>query len=295
LGSTLTFSRLQEDRELLAMETVGINIHFRLTGCVMALSLLFLAAQIPLVKKEMPNSRAALKYFAYQSRNIIQNFRLKPGVWLEAGSARLMAKEAEGGKLSGVTLYAGAGEDENGNKKKNNFHKVTGGKAEYAIAAQNENEARLRILMKSGTLRLPDWDKPGDITACEFATYENYIPLTYAASFQKNWREHTDRQLRLRLADSERYGVQESQKQEISFELASRLSLILAVLALAFSSSFACERFSRLTRGFGFGLGLALLTAYWIVMVLSASLRMPWLTNPLYLALTVGGLSFIRR
>lgn len=292
LGSMLTLSRLQEDKELLAFETLGININAFLRYLMIGIGLFFLLIQFPLVGRHMPKARFYLKRFAYQSKNLIQNFKLEAGAWQDLGTARLLAKKANGNHLTDVTLYVSKSHAEKNDSSQ--VYRVLGQSAHYEIIREDAQHANLKIRFTAGSLDYPNREKPGDITICEFTTYENSIPLSYSTPLVRTWREHTNLELKKILSNPSDYQVTKMDIRDIRFEYESRLSLIFASLALAIVSVYASQRFRALTRGFGFGLALALLAFYWITMVASASFQLPWLTNIAYLGVTLPILALLR-
>ena len=134
--------------------------------------------------------------------------------------------------------------------------------------------ASTELTVFDGKLSYPDPSKLGNATIMQFATYENYIPMETTQAPPPGIRELSTRELKADQASSER-----------RIEIGSRTTLAFSPVALALVCVLTSLKMGRKSKGYGFGLALALLSAYWILLVLGTSLAKPWIVNPSYLFL----------
>lgn len=275
LGVILTNARLQEDREFLAMESVGVDIQRWTMGFLMILGAVFCASLYPLVHQIGPQSRLHIKQFAFHGRNPSDNLRVEPKTWLDLEHTQLFAEEVHGPALRNVVLYSNQQRKESqAPGSEDSPYKVTGKNAVYRIIAEAPQEgrpARVQLFLRifPGTLEYPDLSRPGHVTACSFSSYENYIPINTDQMPQPGIREKSSAQLRAKMKNS----------KDDRLELESRHSLAFSPLFLCFACGLVSFAMGRRSKGFGFGLALALLGLYWISFVLFSSVQQPWAIN----------------
>ncbi|MBI4368940.1 MAG: LptF/LptG family permease [Elusimicrobia bacterium] len=279
LGIALTIGRLQEDRELLALESLGINAARQLTMVAVVLGGIGYYGLGHLVHEVSPRSRLDIKRFAYEGRDLSRNFKIEPRTWVDLQSAQIFAEETVGNTLKNVVIYSRRnGNDAPPDGAVEEFpYKVTGSSATYFIVENDESGAALEapllfLKVAQGKLEYPDASKIGHVTTCRFDSYENYVPLKPTAALEPGIRETGSRQLKL------------NSPEDISgrTEIGAREAVALSPLSLAFVCAVVCFRMSRRSKGFGFGLALTLLAFYWIFMVACVTIGVPWLSNPAF-------------
>ncbi|GEM_PF-6614859 len=276
LAVTLTISRLHDDHELLAFETLGINIVGRLKCILLIVAVLFVGAEFPLIHKFSPRARLNMRQFIFQGKNPLEKFTIEPKTWIDLSRIKLFAEEAKGNHLGNVAVYIS---EENAKNGKNSFfYKITARKASYSMVNPGSQERLLNLKLESGKMELPYPERPGEITTCYFGSYENFVPLDPPRAFRQGWEEY-------RTKDLVKLAAAPQSPAEIKVELASRWNFIFSPLALIFVSGYLALHLGRKSKGFGFGLALSLLAVYWIVMVLCSSIKVPLLTNFAYFSL----------
>lgn len=286
-GITLTISRLQEDKELLAMASFGVSIHrfLALTAVLLGAVASYLIG--PLLHQVIPKAKSALKMYAYEGTKSLKNFRIEPKTWADLTNAQIYAQEIHDNKMKNVVIYARRPRQENGSESGTILYKVTGEEASYDIvmasAAGQAPAPQLYLAIDRGHLEYPEQAKAGDTSICRFGRYENSIPLKIEAMPQPNLREYPTKDLKRKILE---LAQEEERRKDLSFaktELSTRSTLALSPVSLAFVASLITLRLDRRSKSFGFGLSLALLAGYWTLLVISSTIGWPGLTNVAYL------------
>lgn len=273
LAVTLTISRLHEDHELLAFETLGLPIVRHLAGVLAVLALLALVPESLFLHRAMPQARLALKHFALQGKNSLDQFVIEPKTWIDLGNLKLFAESSKGDRLERVVVYVREKKDSQNN---GHLYKVTAKEASYDLFESGAADRIFKLVLYDGKLELPSREFKGDRTIFYFGSYENYITLDPPKVFKRGWSEHTTREL---MALAALNGAPSDLTQEVQ----GRFNLALSPLVLVLVSGFFSLHFGRKSKGFGFGLALGLLALYWLTLVFCSSVQAPLMTNIVYL------------
>ncbi|MEK7288495.1 MAG: LptF/LptG family permease [Elusimicrobiota bacterium] len=290
-GVALTISRMQEDRELLAMASLGAAIHRSLTFVALLLGCVASYLMAPLIHEIIPKTKLSIKSFAYEGTRLDNNFHIEPKTWIDLTNAQIYAASVHGNKMEDVVIYARRSDGGEGDTRADALYKVTGEKASYQIAVSTalnapRPQAQLLLNIERGHLEYPDRLKSGNTTICRFQTYENSIPLRIESTPEPGVREYTSSELRRKiLAWAQDYEENQKNLSAAKTEISTRGTLALSPISLTLISSIITLRLDKKSKGFGFGLSLALLGSYWIVLVLASTVGMPGIANPLYIGL----------
>lgn len=275
LALTLVLARMHEDREIIALEAVGVNFAAAMRLFLLFTGLGFAALQYPLVAEVAPEARFALKHFAYRRQDPAQTFKVEPATWLDLGSAQIYAARVSGQRLYEVVLYVRPqAEPAAPGAKKPLPYKVTSKEAAYELIADAHGRPLVKLILYVGKLEFINREAFGDAALCYFNEYAAFLALPEAASFIRNVKEYPWNQIK--------QASKNDSSPEVKTEYLWRLNLIFAPLVLALAGGLTALRFGRRSKGFGFGLGLALIACYWLMTVLFLSLNQPLLTNVAY-------------
>ncbi|MEK6544563.1 MAG: LptF/LptG family permease [Elusimicrobiota bacterium] len=274
LGAILTMARLHQDRELFALEALGVDVVSYLRGILLALGVIFALIEYPLATDLASRARCALKNFAFYGKSPSDTFRVEPKTWLDLGSAQIFAEEANGLELRGVTLYTDA---EKGAEDALPY-RATSQTARYSLYNDaSTHTPGMSITLGVGKLEFPQPESLGDVSLAYYSSYQTSLALPAVGVFVKRYKDYAFTELRAAL--------RKDAGSELRLEYESRLSLALAPLALAVGGGFAAVALGRRLKGFGFGLALAVIAAYWICNVMFMGLKAPLWTNPAFAVL----------
>ncbi|MFC1520883.1 LptF/LptG family permease [Elusimicrobiota bacterium] len=284
-GVNMTISRLQEDRELLAYQALGIRISSWIWIMVIPLALLFCAVEYHLVNIAMPEAKHIMKTFAHDQKHMIENIKVLPKTWADFKSAKIFAEKVSGNTLEDVVLYvfeAKRGKTKRrSNKKEQPFlYKVTSRGGIYEGGHINEKDPSLHFVLNDGKLETPDLKNPGNVTVSNFKEFEVYVTMEdQEKSRARPWKEQKTE----RILDA----LKKNETKEARVELSQRINLTLAPIVLAIGGILIALGLSAKTKAIGFGVALGLILLYWMAMVFFITIEQPLLTNPAYLALTL--------
>lgn len=268
----ITFGRLSSDNEITVAKVSGVSL------MKLVWPLLILVMIISLFNFILSNQVAARSHYSY--RQLLTQISVEnPGAVLEEGTFIKKFKnfiifiyEINGDKLKGVRIY----QPQEGRPVRT----IIAQKGEI-ISIPEENKIQLRLI--HGTSDEPDPKDPYKLYKLNFKTYDlplNMGQVQSSKDLSKKPKDMSIKELRTEIAKLKKEGVQDLQAlvveiyNKIAFSLSS-IAFILIGIPLGITTK-------RSDKSINFGIALALMSLYWVLLIAGKAIAQKGLFNPFW-------------
>ena len=256
LASLLTFGRLSEDNEILALRSSGLSFRQILWPPILFAALVS-TALIPFNTELTPRAMG-------QFRTIYHKIAQMDPLQIEP--KRFVA-------VRNVRLYAGEVQKERKLLKEVWLYRIFPDYTERVFAPRGKwdvSESRLSLNLLDGQIERFNHNSTGDFLHIGFKTYSLAVPLQMASDARsRNWREYKNVELRREIS---RRTLLQIPSGEIKSEYHLRFALAFAPLALALIGIPLGMTIERGGRGVGFGAAVGVLFFYYLLLVMGMNL-----------------------
>jgi LPS export ABC transporter permease LptF len=256
LACLLTFGRLSEDNEILALRSSGLSFRQILWPPLLFAGLVSLAL-LPFNTQLTPKAMG-------QFRSIYHKIAKTDPLQIEA--KRFVA-------VRNVRLYAGEVDKEHKQLKEIWLYRIFPGYTERVYAPQGKwevDDQRLSLTFLDGQIQRFGHSAAGDFLHIGYKVYGLAVPLQLPDdSRSRNWREYTTPELRREI---NRRTIVNLPIGELRSEYHLRFSLAFAPLALALIGIPLGMTIERGGRGVGFGAAVVVLFFYYLLLVMGMNL-----------------------
>jgi lipopolysaccharide export system permease protein len=285
LACLLTFGRLSEDNEILALRSSGLSFR-QILWPPLLLAALIAVALVPFNTQLAPRAMGQFRSIHHQIVKM-DPLQIEPNQFVSLRNIRLYAGEVVRDKklLKNVWLYR-------------LFPDYT--ERVYAPNGKwDSNDRQLNLTLLNGQIERFSRDPAEDFLHIAYKTYGITVPLmTPTDERSRNWREHTSVELRREL---QQRTLLQAPTGEIRSEYHLRYAIAFAPLALALVGVPLGMTLERGGRGVGFSAAVGVLFVYYLLLVMGMNLaekeKVPppaalWMANAVA---TVAGLVLFRR
>ncbi|OGX39898.1 MAG: hypothetical protein A3C53_05480 [Omnitrophica WOR_2 bacterium RIFCSPHIGHO2_02_FULL_68_15] len=253
----LTFGRLSHDNEIMAMRASGVSVLRLLAPLAAFIVVICLASFL------LSDRIAASAHYTY--RKLLTQIGVdSPQAALEEGTFIKKFKglvifiyEVDRNKLRGVRIY----QPQEGRPTRT----IIAQRGEL-LSVPEKNLVRIRLM--HGTSDEPDPKDPSKLYKLNFRTYDLPLDLSGAANeamLDKKPKDMSVRELKEEIRSLEASGIQGA--HELEAEIQYKIALSLSSLAFLLIGVPLGIRARRSEKSVSFGIGLAVLTLYWVLLI----------------------------
>jgi LPS export ABC transporter permease LptF len=256
LACLLTFGRLSEDNEILALRSSGLSFRQILWPPILFAALVSLVL-IPFNTRVTPKAMGQFRSIFHKIARM-DPLQIEPKRFVSVGNVRLYAAEVRKDikTLNQVWLY-----------------RLFPAYTERIFAPRGSwtvTENRLSLTLRDGQIERLSHAASGDFLHIAFKQYGISVPLQGALdSRSRSWREFSNAELRREMAQRT---LRRLPIGELASEYHLRFSIAFAPLALALIGIPLGMTLERGGRGVGFGAALAVLFFYYLFLVMGMNL-----------------------
>ncbi len=285
LACLLTFGRLSEDNEILALRSSGLSFR-QILWPPLLMAALIAVALVPFNTQLAPRAMGQFRSIHHQIVKM-DPLQIEPNQFVSLRNIRLYAGEVVRDKklLKNVWLYR-------------LFPDYT--ERVYAPNGKwDSNDRQLNLTLLNGQIERFSRDPAEDFLHIAYKTYGVTVPLMTAPDARsRNWREHTSVELR---REMQQRTLLQAPTGEIRSEYHLRYAIAFAPLALALVGVPLGMTLERGGRGVGFSAAVGVLFVYYLLLVMGMNLaekeKIPppaalWMANAVA---TLAGLVLFRR
>lgn len=281
----LTFGRFSSDNEIIAMRASGFSL-YRVIYPIIVIALIFSLFSVILNDEIIPRAH-------FTSRKILAKLAAKnpvscieDGTFMQFKKHIIFVDKVTGKKLKGIKIF----ETEEGKPPRTIIAK----EGEFVPAA-NENAITLRLI--GSTSDSPDENNPSSFH--QFKSEVSYITLNLLEgqpkTIQKKPKDMTMGELKKEVKNLQRFNIN---PVELVSEIHKKISLSFANLAFVIIGLPLAIKTKKSSKSAGFGLSLAIIIAYYVLLALGNALAVKGMLAPAFGAwfpniITIGVGSFL--
>jgi len=286
-ATLLVFGRLSSDNEIVAMKASGISL-FKIAFPVLMLGLLLSLASFHINDKLVPKARFA-------TRKTIRDIGIRrPTAFLEAGTFIkdfkgyiIFIYEIKGNKFKNIRIYQP--------REEKSTRTIVANEGEF-IPIPEKNMLKLKLI--NGTTEEPIPNDPLNFYKLDFKTYYMTLnveePKKTSKNLKKKTKDMTFSELRKEIKDMQAKGIRDI--TPILIRINRKIAMAFSSLAFILIGLPLAVKTKRSEKSIGFGISLAILMVYWLILASGNILAIKkvldpwfamWLPNIIFIILGV--------